>query len=291
MTLIDTILPEASPAGDARDLAALASQRVDGSGVLGIRRRDGRARIASLYQEGAAKIRMPRVAGDPLEAILINMAGGLTGGDRLRWEVELGEGASALVTTQACERIYRSAGGEARVATRLKLAKGTHLAWLPQETILFDRSALSRTLDVEMDVGAEALLVEATMLGRRAMGETVAEAAFRDRWRVRLGGRLVHAEEFRLGPDIAAELPARPVTDGALAVATVLMISGPAERHLDAVRAIVGDEGGCSFWRVGDAGKLLARLHAPDSYALRKRLVPLLALLNGKAGLPKVWAM
>jgi len=276
---------------DATGLAALSSQRVNGLGRLAVQVKDGRSRISRLYQEGAAKIRMPRVAGDPLEAILINMAGGLTGGDRLRWDIEVNEGASATVTTQACERIYRSAGGEARIATRLKLATGTHLAWLPQETILFDRSALSRTLDVEMEEGAQALLVEATVFGRRAMGERVREASFGDRWRVRLGGRLVHAEEFRLGPDVAAELQASPVAAGALAVATVLMIGDAAERHLDAVRAIVGDEGGCSFWRVGDAGKLLARLHAPDSYALRKRLAPLLALLNGKAGLPKVWAI
>ena len=276
---------------DATGLAALSSQRVNGLGRLAVQVKDGRSRISRLYQEGAAKIRMPRVAGDPLEAILINMAGGLTGGDRLRWDVEVNEGASATVTTQACERIYRSAGGEARIATRLKLATGTHLAWLPQETILFDRSALSRTLDVEMEEEAQALLVEATVFGRRAMGETVREASFGDRWRVRLGGRLVHAEEFRLGPDAAAELQASPVAAEALAVATVLMIGDAAERHLDAVRSIVGDEGGCSFWRVGDAGKLLARLHAPDSYALRKRLAPLLALLNGKAGLPKVWAI
>lgn len=272
-------------------LKALSSQRVNGSGGLSVRMRDGRSRIARLYQEGAAKIRMPQVAGDPLEAILINTSGGLTGGDRLQWDVDVDEGASAFVTTQACERIYRSGGGEARIATRLRLAKGTRLAWLPQETILFDRSALSRRLEVDMEEGAEALIAEATVFGRKAMGETVGEALFGDRWRVRFGGRLVHAEEFRLGPDMAAQLQARPVADGALAVATVLLVCGDAERHLDAARQIVGADGGCSFWQAGPASKLVARLYAPDSYALRKRLTPLLALLNGRAGLPKVWSI
>jgi urease accessory protein len=272
-------------------LERLASQRVDGTGRLSLHVNDGRTRVSRLYQEGAAKIRMPRVSGDPLEAILINMAGGLTGGDRLQWDVELKEGASAVVTTQACERIYRTGGGEARIAARLKLAKGTHLAWLPQETIVFNRSALSRRLDVEMEEGADILLSEATVFGRHAMGEKVDAARFADRWRVRLGGRLVHAEEFRLGPDVAAQLQARPVADGALAVATVLMISGEAERRLDAARQIVGEAGACSLWRVGCAAKLMARLYAPDSYALRKRLAPLLALLNGKAGLPKIWSI
>src|SRR5690606_28595396 len=122
---------------------------------------------------GAARIRMPKVGQDPLEAILINMSGGLTGGDRLSWNVELGEGTSATVTTQACERIYRSGGGEARITTHLKAANGTRLAWLPQETILFDRSALSRKLDLELEETAEALVVEATVFGRLAMNEQV----------------------------------------------------------------------------------------------------------------------
>ncbi|MCH4540097.1 urease accessory protein [Ochrobactrum sp. POC9] len=270
-------------------LAELSSQRVNGLGGLSIHFKDGRSRISRLYQEGAAKIRMPQVGGDPLEAILINTSGGLTGGDRLRWDVELGENASAVITTQACERIYRSGGGEARIATRLKAAKGTRLAWLPQETILFNQSVLSRTLDVELEEGAEILVVETTIFGRLAMGERVDEAMFSDRWRVRLGGQLVHAEEFRLGPDVGAELQARPVADGAFAVATVLLISGEAGRHLEAARQIIGGEGGASLWQVGAATKLMARLYAPDSYALRKRLGPLLALLNGKAGLPKVW--
>ncbi|WP_139973303.1 urease accessory protein UreD [Ochrobactrum sp. CGA5] len=270
-------------------LAGLSSQRVNGLGRLSIHYKDGRSRISRLYQEGAAKIRMPHVGGDPLEAILINTSGGLTGGDRLQWDVELGENASAVITTQACERIYRSGGGEARIATRLKAATGTHLAWLPQETILFNQSVLSRTLDIELEEGAEILVVEATIFGRLAMGERVDEAKFSDRWRVRLGGRLVHAEEFRLGPGVGAELQARPVTNGAFAVASVLLISGDAGKHLDAARQITGEEGGASFWQVGAASKLMVRLYAEDGYTLRRRLGPLLVLLNGKAGLPKVW--
>ena len=60
---------------------------------------------------------------------------------------------------------------------------------------------------------------------------------------------------------------------------------------LDAVRDIVGDDGGASAWSVAGTGKLLARLVAGDGYLLRKRLVPLIGLLNGQAGLPKVWSL
>ncbi|AAN29216.1 MULTISPECIES: urease accessory protein UreD [Brucella] len=273
------------------NLSGLSLQRVNGTGELSVQFKDGRSRISRLYQEGAAKIRMPQAVTGPLEAILINTSGGLTGGDRLKWDVALDDGASAVITTQACERIYRSGGGEARIATRLKAAKGTRLAWLPQETILFNRSILSRRLDVELEEGAQMLVVEATVFGRLAMGERVVAARFADRWRVRLGGRVIHAEEFRLGPDVGAELQAPAVAGGACAMATVLMVCEQAGRHLETARAIIGEEGGCSLWRVGKASKLVVRLYAPDSYALRRRLCPLVALLNGKAGLPKVWTI
>lgn len=276
---------------DASSFTRLSSQRVNGVGGIAVQFRDGRSRIRMLYQEGASKIRMPQVAAYPLEAILINMAGGLTGGDRLTWDIELDPGASAVFTTQACERIYRAGAGEATISTRIRCANGTRLAWLPQETIVFDRSRLTRSLDVDLEHGAEVLLVEATVFGRLAMGETVEQARFSDRWRVRLGGRLVHAEEFRIGPDAGTELKAAPVTDGNLAVATVLQVSSRDDCALEAVRRIVGDDGAASFWQVGGGSKLLVRLHAPDSYALRKRLAPLLALLNGQAGLPKVWSI
>jgi urease accessory protein len=269
----------------------LKPQRVAAHGALTVEFRAGRTRLTRLFQEGAAKIRLPRVDHDPLDAVLINTAGGLTGNDRVRWEVEVGRNASAVVTTQASEKVYRASSGHAEVLARLAVAKSGRLAWLPQETIMFDRAAFRRRLDVDLSDGASALIAEATVFGRSAMGETVEQGEFRDRWRVSAGGRLVHAEDFSIGPEVSARLRGRAVLDGAAAMATVLLVSNDAETWLDSVREIVGEEGGASAWSVGGTGKLLARLHAGDGYRLRKRLVPLLGLLNEQAGLPKCWSL
>lgn len=268
-----------------------AAQRVAGRGRLFCGKSGGRTRLQRLYQDGSAKIRMPAVQGDPLEAVLINTAGGLTGGDRLGWEIEVGEGASASITTQACEKIYRAASDRAETKVSLTVGAGGSIAWLPQETIVFNRAAFARALHVELAVGAEALLLEATLFGRLAMGERTVLGNFHDRWRVRQGGRLIHAEDFRIGPDIAAGLQRQAVTGGALASATMLLVSPRAETLLEPARAIIGDQGGASFWSVGQSGKLLARLTAGDGYQLRKRLIPLVELLNGRAGLPKLWSL
>lgn len=267
------------------------AERVAARGELAVARKAGQNRIERLYQEGAAKIRMPKTAADALEAVLINTAGGLTGGDRLHWSVAVGEGAAATVTTQACEKVYRASFGVAEVSCQLSVAAGGRLAWLPQETIVFDNSSFRRRLNIDLAPDAEALVLEAAIFGRRAMGETVRRARFADRWRVRRSGRVVHAEDLAIGPDAAGQLVSNAAFAAATAVATLALFSEHAEAKLDAARSVIGDAGGASAWRVGGSGKLLARVVAEDGYALRKRLIALVQLLNRQAALPKVWTI
>lgn len=278
---------------------SVALQRTRGGGRLSVKLSAGESRIHRLFQEGSARIRVPRVPrGFPLEAVLINTAGGLTGGDRMGWEFEAGEGARMVLATQACEKTYKAHGtSEAQVSVQLKLHPSSALAWLPQETILFDRARLRRSIEVDMEAGSRLLMVEPVVYGRLAMNESVTEGLFRDRWRIRLDGRLIHAEETRLGPDIAAALERSAVADGGLAMATVVMIAPDAEAKLAAVRALIGAFGGASHvlqrHQTGkrQTGKLLARIVAADSYELRKILVPLIRQLNPSGGVPKVWSI
>lgn len=266
-------------------------QRVDAAGLLRTTVKGGRTRIEVMRQESSAKIRIPR-SGDPgLEAILINTAGGLTGGDRLAWSVEAGSGSSLVVTTQACEKAYRSSGGEARIDCRLRLEEGSRISWLPQETIFYEGAALTRRMDADLGAGSSLLMVEASIFGRLAHGEMIDRVSFRDRWRVRREGRLVHAEDFSIGPETGALLRRRAVAGGALAIATVLFVSDDVGDFLEPVRSLMGDNDGVSVLEAGGTGKLLARLISGTGFEMRKKLVPLLCLLNGKAGLPKVWSI
>ena len=279
---------------------SVAMQRTRGAGRLSVKLSAGESRIDRLFQDGSARIRVPRVpCGSPLEAVLINTAGGLTGGDHMDWSFEAGEGASMTLATQACEKTYKAHGtSEARVSVQLKLNADSALAWLPQETILFDRARLARSIEVDMAAGSRLLMVEPLVFGRLAMKESVTEGHFRDRWRVRMDGDLLHAENMRLGPDIADALDRTAVAGGGLAMATVLMIAPEAEARLTAARQLIGNSGGASYLvtrrsgaEMPETGKLLARIVARDSYELRKVLVPLIRLLNPLGGMPKVWSI
>ncbi|MEM7224646.1 MAG: urease accessory protein UreD [Pseudomonadota bacterium] len=272
-------------------LAAPPLERTWGEARCAFRLRGERHEIAELHQAGALKVRMPRTpVAAAAEAVLINTAGGLTDGDRLDVAVEVGAGAHAVVTTQAAERAYASRGGDATARTRLRVKAGGQLAWLPQETILFDRSRLRRSLEIGLEGDARLLAHESLVFGRAAMGERLASGRFRDLWRVCRDGRLLHAEAFRLEGDIAARLEGSALLAGAGAMTTILYIAEDTEemavtlRHqierlpaMDGLLAV-------SAW----GGKLVVRGVAESGYHLRRLVVPILCQLHGGA-LPRIW--
>lgn len=247
--------------------------------------------VQTLYQEGCAKIRLPKVYGSTAEAIIINSSGGMTGGDVLEWAFEVGDNSNLTITTQACERIYKSHSGAAKMNVSLKAGKGACLHWLPQETILFDQGALNRKLDVALDSGAKALILESIVFGRKAMNEVVKSGSLHDRWRVRVAGELVHGEDFKFFGDIAEQLKSTAIASDNVAVATLLHISPSAESKLEEARKIIGKNAGASYWEIKNSGKLLVRIIAKDSYELRKILVPLIGLLSDQQELPKTWSL
>lgn len=272
----------------ATPTAAPALERARGRVVVGFAAAGGVTRLETLFQAGSAKARLPRVHGGPPVAVLINTAGGLTGGDRMSAEIAVGDGARAVATSQAAERLYRSAGGPARLSTRLSVGAGGRLDWLPQETIVFDGAALARTTEVTLAADAAFLGVESFVLGRAAMGETVRRAAIEDQWRIRRAGRLVFADALRLDGDPAAILAGPATGAGARAFATLVLATPDAGDRLDAARALLdagGAEGGASL-----AGEVLVvRLLAPGGAALRRALAHLVEGLS-QAPLPRVWS-
>lgn len=157
----------------------------------------GRTRTASLREEGALRVRFPNAVAGEAEAVIINTAGGVAGGDAFALGVTLAPDARLTVTTAAAEKVYRALDAPA-VDVRLKVGAGARLSWLPQETILFDRARLARRFEVDLDAGASLVMAEALVFGRSAHGETVEAGALTDRWRIRCGGRLALAETVRL---------------------------------------------------------------------------------------------
>jgi len=277
-------------------LAAPVMQRSHGAGALAVKASAGATRIDRLHQAGNAKIRVPKTYGAALEAVLINTSGGITGGDTLRWTLHAGPGTQAVVTTQACERIYKSTGDTGRQETVATVEAGASLFWLPQETILFDGGRLSRDLQVDLAPDARFVGLESLVFGREAMGETVARGFFHDRWRIRRDGRLIHADDLRFDLADAGDIAAPAVLGPNRVVATlVALLPDDAESldlAVDACRTrLAGTAGGVSRIGSGAGAKIIVRLAAPSSYVLRRQLLPVIALFLGDGSMPKVWSL
>ena len=243
-------------------------------------------RRGRVHEAGSLRARFPNRDGDTLDAVIVNVAGGMTGGDRFDIGIKVGAGASLSVTTAAAEKIYRSLGPDTEIDVALEAGPGAVLTWLPQETILFDRARLRRKIDVRLAPDAGLLLAEASVFGRSAMGETVSSGCFIDRWRVRVGGSLVFAETIRLDCGIAQRLQERTIAGGGAAVAGVLKIPGD-EKIIARIRAMRRDFAGevdASAWN----GFALTRCVAADGAALRHDLMKVLTALGGEP-LPRLW--
>jgi len=245
------------------------------------------SRRQRVHEEGAWRVRFPNIArGDALEAVVVNTAGGMTGGDRCDLDMAVGPGAKLTVTTAAAEKIYRSLGPDTDIRVKLDVGSGGALAWLPQETILFDRTRLRRSIDADLAPDASLLLAEGVVFGRSAMGEKLTRGHFFDRWQVRRGGVLIFAESLRLHGAIAEQLDQRAVAGGAVAIASVLKVPAD-DATVAAVRAKESEfagEVGVSAWN----GLALARLVAPDGAALHRDLIAVLSAF-GNMPLPRLW--
>jgi urease accessory protein len=258
------------------------------------KRRGAVTTLAHLHQAGCGKARLPRpTTAAHAEAVLINLAGGLTGGDRLDWQVGWHDGAEATVSGQAAEKIYRARGNStALIETRLDVAADATALWLPQETILFDRARLCRQNRFRVARGGRLLAVEATILGRHAMGETVTTGLFDESVAVHYADRPVLAERQRFRGRIADLLAHPAVGRGAAALVSLLYVGEAAASRLGAIREALGETPAAAT--APDPNLVIVRWLAPSPTGLRNHLVTALFALTSALGLPpqlpRVWS-
>ncbi|MBO0757649.1 MAG: urease accessory protein UreD [Bradyrhizobiaceae bacterium] len=263
-----------------------AANRARASITLGVGARGNVTRCVSLHEAGGLRARFPNCDVGEFEAVILNTAGGIAGGDQLTVAIAVDDGGRLTVTTAAAEKAYRSIGPPATIDVRLTIGAGGLLRWLPQELILFNRARIRRSIDIDLAEDATLVLAESVLFGRSAMGETIAVGAFFDRWRVRRGGRLVYAETVRLEGLIAEKLARPAVADGGQAIATVLLIPSD-DSAVAAARALSEDfrgEVGLSSWN----GITVVRICAKEGSHLRHDLVSILARC-GRGPLPRLW--
>lgn len=261
--------------------------RAVGEAALKVKHRDTETHVASLVQRGSLKLLFPHGDRSAMTAVLLNTAGGVTGGDRFQTKIHAGETCRLVMTTQAAERAYRAQPDETgSIRTELSMNHGARLDWLPQETILFQGASLRRSLRLSVAEGASGLIVEPVIFGRKAMGEVVTDLSFHDRIDIEQGGKLLYSDRTRIDGNAARTLSGRATGQGAGAMATLVYVGPDADLRFGRARDALPAQAGVSMPR---DGLICTRLLAEDGFALRQKLIPLISVFRDTPDLPRTW--
>lgn len=227
--------------------------------------------------------------------LVLHPPGGMVGGDRLDIALDLGEDAQGLVSTPSAAKWYRGLARAEQSVTQ-RLAAGSRLEWLPQETIVFDGADVQQTLYLDLAPGAVWLGWDITRFGRTARGETFSRGSWRmstevwrdrmplwiDRQRLDGGSRLLNS---------AYGLAGAPV------VGTLAWVGKSVSPELVSAARERWESGGCA----GDAGVtrleegLLCRYRGSSSADARAWFAQVWGLLREYDGrprpsAPRIWA-
>ena len=120
----------------------------------------------SLYPEG----------DEVCHAVILHPPAGIAGGDHLSIEVKTCSHAKAVVTTPGATKWYKSNGLLSSQQTKLSVASGGHLDFLPQENIYFNSSNAHNLIDIQLEDGSSMTGWDIAQLGRTASGENWSDA-------------------------------------------------------------------------------------------------------------------
>jgi len=285
-------------------VAVSRSDLTEAAGVHGVAdlrfaRSGDDTRLADLYQRTPLRVLFPQALDQGVPtAVVVTTTGGLVGGDRLDLEVVADQGARALVTAQAAEKVYRSLGEDCRIEVRVCAGADAWLEWLPQETILFEGSRLRRTTLLDLAPTARVMAGEMLVFGRTASGETLSRGLARDAWVVRRGGRLEWMDALHMEGDLASPLSSVACFAGAKATATMIYAADDSEARLDLAREqiseYIDEDVKAAATVVG--GVLVVRWLGHDGLRLRTAFGAFWAAFRHhvgglRAALPRVWSV
>jgi len=278
--------------GSSRDTEL---ERAAGAGRVVFAGGEDDTKIVDIYQKFPVALAFPKIDdARHREAVIVNCSGGVAGGDRLQIEIVAQCGSSVAMTTQAAEKVYRALDRPAQITTRLEVHENAKLAWLPQETIVFDKARIKRRTEVALYSGAEIAALEWLVLGRVESGEKVRSGYVLDSWRVSLDGRLVWADGFLLSDEMFAHIHREALLSKWKAIGTLIYFGPHTEIRLELFRDIASSlKCYCVVTSVG--ALIVVRFAAEMSSELRFGLRTFLeqssrVLGHGPFKVPKMWS-
>src|SRR3984893_2973358 len=153
-------------------------------------RSGGRSIVSRAYATSPLRLRTPGNHGRAAWIYTSSHGGGLVDGDHIVLEIEIGEDAAAVVSTQASTKIYRSPRGTS-AEMRARVAPDGLLVVVPDPVVCFARSRYRQIQRFDLADRSALVLLDWISSGRQAAGERWAFDEYHGQIVVRLDGKLL----------------------------------------------------------------------------------------------------
>lgn len=218
--------------------------------ALTFAQRDGATRMVQARHHGPLRVQRPFYPegrrgpyDSPCHVYVLHPPGGLVSGDALTISAHVENGAHALLTTPAANKLYKadSQGVAWSQHTRLSVENDATLEWLPQETIAFDGSKGEQRTHIELHGSARCLGWEVMALGRPASELPYVSGRIEQHFRMTLDGKPLWLERQPLDP-LHARFKGRWGQGGATVQATLWAVGiSDAPAAIEALREVLPD--------------------------------------------------
>lgn len=171
-----------------------------GSGALQFDKIRGTTVLTRAIAASPLRLLHPKNAGSAAWVYAATYGGGLLGGDTIALDATVGDGARALISTQASTKVYRS-DAIARQQLRVRAGDESLLVLLPDPVTPFAHSRYLQQQHIDLSPTATLIAIDWMTSGRMGSGERWQFASYSSATWVRRDGRLVLHDATRLEPE------------------------------------------------------------------------------------------
>ena len=170
--------------------------------------RGGRSVAAHQYHRGALRVLRPHYLDDSGQVcyVLVNPGGAYLGADLYVIDVEAGDGAKVLLTTQSATKIYRTPGSFAEQRMTLRLGEGAQLELAPDQLIAYREASYRQNTHITVRPSSSLVMAEVVTPGWSPDGASFRYEELRLRNEIRVetdaGTRLLALDNLLVRPPL-----------------------------------------------------------------------------------------
>lgn len=204
---------------------------------LVITRRRRRSIAARQFHEGALRVLRPHYLDGSGQVcyVLVNPGGAYLGADLFLIDVEVGDGADLLLTTQSATKIYRTPGSFAEQRMSLRLGEGARLELAPDQLIAYREASYRQNTHITVRPSSSLVMAEVITPGWSPDGASFRYEELRLRNEIVVvtdgGGRLLALDNLLIRPP-ASDVTGLGFMEGFSHLGSLVVVDGRVDQAL-----------------------------------------------------------